>query len=157
MQIWYVEVRISRSIPECPLDFEITRVDCICIYLSKVNGPCPCKQGLDWWLKQSNYLTCSCFNLWIKHDCALDIIRRHKKVFFQKILTGADSERVQGIRSVETPIWLKSSFSLEILDKFGIPYLLWISTSFFTLYFSSTSSFYNLWMSVKLLDKWQTV
>ena len=25
-QIWYVEVRISRSIPESP--FEITRVDC---------------------------------------------------------------------------------------------------------------------------------
>ena len=28
MQIWYVEVRISRSISECPLDFEITRDDC---------------------------------------------------------------------------------------------------------------------------------
>ena len=28
--IWYVEVRISRSISESPLDFEITRVDCIC-------------------------------------------------------------------------------------------------------------------------------
>ena len=29
LQIWYVEVRISRSISECPLEFEITRVDCI--------------------------------------------------------------------------------------------------------------------------------
>ena len=28
-QIWYVEIRISRSISESPLDFEITRVDCI--------------------------------------------------------------------------------------------------------------------------------
>ena len=31
LQIWYVEVRISRSISESPLEFEITRVDCICI------------------------------------------------------------------------------------------------------------------------------
>ena len=29
LQIWYVEVRISRSISESPLEFEITRVDCI--------------------------------------------------------------------------------------------------------------------------------
>ena len=28
LQIWYVEVRISRSISESPLEFEITRVDC---------------------------------------------------------------------------------------------------------------------------------
>ena len=27
LQIWYVEVQISRSIAESPLDFEITRVD----------------------------------------------------------------------------------------------------------------------------------
>ena len=32
MQIWYVEVRISRIISESPLDFEITRVDCLFIY-----------------------------------------------------------------------------------------------------------------------------
>ena len=31
----YVEVRISRSILESPLDFEITRVDCIYIVYSK--------------------------------------------------------------------------------------------------------------------------
>ena len=31
LQIWYVEVRISRSIWESSLDFEITRVDCICL------------------------------------------------------------------------------------------------------------------------------
>ena len=30
LQIWYVDVRISRSISEGPLEFEITRVDCIC-------------------------------------------------------------------------------------------------------------------------------
>ena len=29
LQIWYVEVRISRSISKSPLDFETTRVDCI--------------------------------------------------------------------------------------------------------------------------------
>ena len=30
--IWYVEVRISRSVSEGPFDFEITRVDCIDIW-----------------------------------------------------------------------------------------------------------------------------
>ena len=29
LQIWYVKVRISRSVSEGPFDFEITRVDCI--------------------------------------------------------------------------------------------------------------------------------
>ena len=29
LQIWYVEVRICRSISESPLEFEITRVNCI--------------------------------------------------------------------------------------------------------------------------------
>ena len=29
LQIWYVEVRISRTISENPVEFEITRVDCI--------------------------------------------------------------------------------------------------------------------------------
>ena len=29
LHIWYVEVRISRSVSEGPFDFEITRVDCI--------------------------------------------------------------------------------------------------------------------------------
>ena len=29
LQIWYVKVRISRSISESPLDFEITRIDCM--------------------------------------------------------------------------------------------------------------------------------
>ena len=29
LQIWYVEVRISRSISESPLEFETTRADCI--------------------------------------------------------------------------------------------------------------------------------
>ena len=30
LQIWYVEVRISRSISESHLEFEITRIDCTC-------------------------------------------------------------------------------------------------------------------------------
>ena len=29
LQIWYVEVQICRSISESPLEFEITRVDCM--------------------------------------------------------------------------------------------------------------------------------
>ena len=32
LQIWYVEVRISRSISESPLEFEITRVNCIFLF-----------------------------------------------------------------------------------------------------------------------------
>ena len=35
LQIWYVEIRISRSISESPLDFEITKVDCIFLCLCK--------------------------------------------------------------------------------------------------------------------------
>ena len=33
LQIWYVQVRISRSISESPLEFEIMRVDCSYMYL----------------------------------------------------------------------------------------------------------------------------
>ena len=35
LQIWYVDVRISRHILESPLEFEITRVDCIFIIMTK--------------------------------------------------------------------------------------------------------------------------
>ena len=35
LQTWYVELRISRSISESPLEFEITRVDCITIFWKK--------------------------------------------------------------------------------------------------------------------------
>ena len=43
LQIWYVEVRISRSISESPLEFEITRVDCMCFRgeISKANPRLP--------------------------------------------------------------------------------------------------------------------
>ena len=34
LEIWYVEVRISRSVSESPFEFEITRVDCSNIYLN---------------------------------------------------------------------------------------------------------------------------
>ena len=33
LQIWYVEVGISQSISEGPLDFEITGVDCFLVIL----------------------------------------------------------------------------------------------------------------------------
>ena len=36
LQIWYVEVRISRSISESSLDFKITRIDCIYQYMHPV-------------------------------------------------------------------------------------------------------------------------
>ena len=42
LQFWYVEVRISRRISESPLEFEITRVDCILIsfrYVSAEESP----------------------------------------------------------------------------------------------------------------------
>ena len=35
LQIWYVEVWISRSISESPLDFEITRVNCTFLSMCK--------------------------------------------------------------------------------------------------------------------------
>ena len=34
-QLWYVEVRISRSVSVSPLEFEITRVDYIINYFSR--------------------------------------------------------------------------------------------------------------------------
>ena len=41
LQFWYVEVQISRSISESPLDFEITRVDCIWIPVLNANSVDP--------------------------------------------------------------------------------------------------------------------
>ena len=40
LQIWYVEVRISQSISEIPLEFEITRVDCNSYFPTYVTYPC---------------------------------------------------------------------------------------------------------------------
>ena len=54
LQIWYVEVRISRSVSEGPFDFEITRVDCISLISSRssVRGgrkpECPEKNHLTY-------------------------------------------------------------------------------------------------------------
>ena len=39
LQTWYVELRISRSSSESPLEFEITRVDCICKSYSQFFQP----------------------------------------------------------------------------------------------------------------------
>ena len=36
LQIWYVEIRISRNVSESPLDFEIPRVDCV--FLISINA-----------------------------------------------------------------------------------------------------------------------
>ena len=46
LQIWYVEVRISRSISESPLEFEITRVDCILFSLFLQENIC-CRYSLE--------------------------------------------------------------------------------------------------------------
>ena len=51
LQIWYVEVRISRSISESSLEFEITRVDCICISEQRKPLPgwsMPCSTCTTW-------------------------------------------------------------------------------------------------------------
>ena len=40
LQVWYVEVWISRSISESPLEFEITRVNCICNVLERPKENC---------------------------------------------------------------------------------------------------------------------
>ena len=49
LQIWYVEVRISRSVFEGPFDFEITRVDCMW-QLIKVTDP---SVFIGWQVSQS--------------------------------------------------------------------------------------------------------
>ena len=38
LQIGYVDLRISRSISDSPLNFEITRVDCICYFKIFINN-----------------------------------------------------------------------------------------------------------------------
>ena len=37
-QLWYVEVRISRSVSMSPLEFEITRVDCISSFFTEFSA-----------------------------------------------------------------------------------------------------------------------
>ena len=62
-----------------------------------------------------------------------------------------------GVQS--NPLRLKMSFSLGILDKFGVPYvyLFFPHPLLFTLYFLLARPLYYLWMCVKLLCYWQTV
>ena len=48
LQIWYVEVRISRSISDSPLEFEITRVDCISIMNDVGYGVLSDKNSISW-------------------------------------------------------------------------------------------------------------
>ena len=56
LQIWYVEIRISRSISESPLDFEITRINCnsnrthllSAIWLVESNLRIACRLGVDY-------------------------------------------------------------------------------------------------------------
>ena len=43
LQIWYVEVRISWSVSESTLDFEITRVDCVSIRRVSQSSPSHCQ------------------------------------------------------------------------------------------------------------------
>ena len=51
-QLWYVEVRISRSVSVSPLEFEITRVDCIslrtCVMCVMSATPVALKEVVDW-------------------------------------------------------------------------------------------------------------
>ena len=63
LQIWYVEVRISRSISESPLEFEITRVDCTlppCIHAHATEGQ-PARQF--WSISVSWIWKYPCLNL----------------------------------------------------------------------------------------------
>ena len=54
--IWYVEVRISRSISESPFDVELTRVDCIIVLLWDGNTEDKCTRLTD----QSSHFYCFC-------------------------------------------------------------------------------------------------
>ena len=58
LQIWYVEVRISRGISESPLEFEITRVDCI---FSSLNFHPPPRKKFKWVFSFANTF------IWLKH------------------------------------------------------------------------------------------
>ena len=74
LQIWYVEVRIFRSVPESPLEIEITRGDCIC---------CPHEESLHPWLSKMHqvkilFRLCECAGwsmIWIFVLCAYPKVR----------------------------------------------------------------------------------
>ena len=76
LQIWYVEVRISRSIFESPLKFEITRVDCsyiipstdVCIsgisrFLLKYSVGIVSRFTLSWSTRSCSFIWDSLFRL----------------------------------------------------------------------------------------------
>ena len=76
LQIWYVEVRISRSISEITLDFEITRVDCIAFLYPLNISACMCVcicalfEGMFlilWWCNQ--HVSTFVSKLYMVFDC----------------------------------------------------------------------------------------
>ena len=77
--------------------------------------------------------------------------------------SGADSEGVRRAQSTPLgphPLWLKMSFSWEILDKFdkfGKSYFPQILIPPLFLPYTSLRPFYYLRMCVKLLGEWKTV
>ena len=76
LQIWYVEVRISRSISDSPLEFEITRVDCI--MKSRVDGVCIRRQ-FTWYIffKVNLYLSSMLSSILISTLVMLNKLRCH--------------------------------------------------------------------------------
>ena len=73
LQTWYVEVLISRSISESPLEFEITRVDCIVCpvppsWVHSISTSLPfvsAKQAYPWHL----FMCSTQVFLWCMHTC----------------------------------------------------------------------------------------
>ena len=75
LQIWYVEVRISQSISESPLELEITRIDCMFSWRSKTN------MG-TFWMKKPSYLELRyCL---VKYSSNTDVLR-HKDLHHYSI------------------------------------------------------------------------
>ena len=85
LQIWYVEVRISQSISEGPLEFEISRVDCI----YKQHG---------WRTAQLEYILIGFTQYW---NCTSKYIQTTLLIGFTKYWNGTSKQHDQGGEYVE--------------------------------------------------------
>ena len=73
LQIWYVEVRISQSISDSPMDFEITRVDCMFLKWARKTQSDAWMYSLSWvfTVKKALFQYCMSVNLtvyFLKHS-----------------------------------------------------------------------------------------
>ena len=87
LQIWYVKVRISRSISESPFDFEITRVDCIFAVFAKTNFLSPFGDIVLPGKQTGSYKSCLPWQKWRKKHGTVSLhLNPHYIYYFKEVL-----------------------------------------------------------------------